>query len=111
MDINTDKDKSEVISPDGASGDFWSVKDGQGEIDLSLKQVIQYKYLGSPTLGSMHRNGVEKQKSCVAKAHRYKGSCIHISKDGPDVVDVVLATWCNIVVPAILHGCEAVPFT
>ena len=43
----------------------------------------------------MAKTAVEKVKNCVAKAHKYKGSCIHISKEGPDVVDMMMATWCN----------------
>ena len=111
MEINTSKDKSEVISPDGEAGDLWQVMDGDGEPVLSLKQVIRYKYLGNPTMESMHKIGVEKQKQCIQKAHRYKGSCIFMSRDGPDVVDMVLATWCNIAIPAILYGTEMIPFT
>ena len=34
-----------------------------------------------------------------------------MSRDGPDVVDMVLATWSNIALPSILHGTEMVPFT
>lgn len=30
---------------------------------------------------------------------------------GPDVVDVVLCTWSNVAIPAILAGCEMIPFT
>ena len=29
---------------------------------------------------------------------------------GPDVVDVVLCTWSNVAIPAILAGCEMIPF-
>ena len=111
MDINTGKDKSEVISPDGAEGDLWQVLDDDGGAVLSLRQVLKYKYLGNTTMGSMHKVGLEKQKECIQKAQKYKGSCIYMSRDGPDVVDMVLATWSNIALPSILHGTEMVPFT
>ena len=111
MDINTERDKSEVISPDGSAGDDWQVQGENGEVLLSLKQVIKYKYLGNQTYGSVHLSCKEKQKSCVSKAHKYKGGCIHISTDGPDVVAMILAAWCNVAIPAILHGCEMIPFT
>ena len=63
-------------------------------------------------MGSMHKVGLEKQKECIQKAQKYKGSCIYMSRDGPDVVDdMVLATWSNIALPSILHGTEMVPFT
>ena len=111
MGINTEKDKSEVISPDGEAGDLWQVMDDNGEAILSLRQVVQYKYLGNTTMGSMHKIGVEKQKQCIKKAHKYKGSCIFMSADGPDVVDMIVATWSNVAIPSILYGTEMVPFS
>ena len=111
MDINTGKDKSEVVSPDGGPGDLWQVLDDNGEAVLSLRQVIKYKYLGSMTMCSMHKVGLEKQKACINKAHKYKGSCIYMSREGPDVVDMTVATWCNIAIPSILFGTEMVPFS
>ena len=111
MRINTDRNKSEVISPDGAEGDLWQVMEDNGGTVLSLRQVLKYKYLGNPVLGSMHKIGVTKQKECIQKAHKYKASCFFMSREGPDVVDMVLATWCNIAIPSILFGTEMIPFT
>ena len=111
MEINTDRDKSEVISPDGAEGDLWQVTDDNGEVILSLRQVLKYKYLGNITMGSMYKIRLEKQKHCVQKAHKYKGSCFFMSREGPDAVDMVLATWCNIALPSILFGTEMMPFS
>ena len=111
MEINTAKDKSEVLSPDGGEGDLWHVRDLNGEAVLSLKQVIRYKYLGITTMDSMFKIGVQKQKDCIKKAHKYKGSCIFMSKNGPDIVDMMMATWSNIAIPAILFGTEMIPFS
>ena len=111
MEINTSKDKSEVLSPDGEAGDLWQVFNNHGDAILSLKQVIRYKYLGITTMGSIYKTAVEKQKDCIKKAHKYKGSCIYMSRDGPDLVDMIFATWSNIAIPAILFGTELVPFT
>lgn len=111
MELNTGKDKTEVVSPDGQEGDLWHVLDDKHEPVLSLRQVIKYKYLGNPAMSSVYKMGIEKQKECIQKAHRYKGSCIFVSRDGPDTVDMILATWCNVAVPAILYGTEMVPFT
>ena len=111
MEVNTGKDKSEVVSPDGMAGDLWQVMDDRGGAVLSLRQVVKYKYLGTSTMTSMHKIGLEKQKECIAKAQKYKGSCIYMSKEGPDVVDMVVATWRNIALPSILFGTEMVPFT
>ena len=111
MEINTSKDKSEVISPVGTEGDEWQVKDATGNLVLTLNQVVKYKYLGCPTMESMHKTSLEHQKQCVSKAYKYKGSCIYISKEGPDVVQMVLATWRNIALPSILYGTEMIPFS
>ena len=110
LDINTDKDKSEVISPLGEAGDEWNVVDNSGDTVLSLTQVLEYKYLGSYVKNTMYRTAVTKVDQCIAKAHKYKGACIHISRDGPDVVDMVQATWVNVAIPSILVGCEMIPF-
>ena len=111
MELNTGKDKTEVVSPDGQAGDLWHVLNDMQEPVLSLKQVVKYKYLGNPTMSSVQKMGAEKQKECIQKAHRYKGSCIFMSRDGPDTVDMILATWCNVAIPAILYGTEMVPFS
>ena len=111
MVLNTDKDKSEVLAQMGVAGDTWDILDREGEVVLSLKQVLEYRYLGTKVFSSMAKTAVEKVKNCVAKAHRYKGSCIHISKEGPDLVDMMMATWCNVAIPSILFGCEMIPFS
>ena len=111
MEINTGADKSEVVSPDGVEGDMWQVLDNNGGAVLSLRQVTRYKYLGNTTMSSMYKIGQEKQKQCVAKAIKYKGSCVYMSRNGPDVVDMVSATWSNIAIPSIMYGTEMIPFS
>ena len=99
--------KSQVISP---ADDVWEIVDEAGLPVHTLEQVEQYKYLGTWTYSSMYRTIVEKQKLAVKTAHKYKSSCIHVSRMGPDVVDVALCTWSNVAIPAILVGCEMIPF-
>ena len=86
------------------------VEDNAGNVVLTLDKVDMYKYLGTWTYGSMYKTAVEKQKLCVKTAYKYKSSCIHVSRMGPDVVDVALCTWSNVAIPAILTGCEMIPF-
>ena len=47
----------------------------------------------------------------ISTAKKYKASCIYVSREGPDTVDVVLCTWKNVAIPAILYGCEMMPFS
>ena len=106
--LTISQEKSEIISPDDTT---WDLLDRNFNVEMSLRQVSQYKYLGTWTFNSMYRTIAEKQKLCVKTATKYKNCCIFVSKMGPDVVDVVLATWANIAIPAILAGCEVIPFS
>ena len=101
-------DKSQIVSPTNTE---WQLFDDQRAPILSLKQVVSYKYLGTTTFGSMYRTSLNKQKQCIATAGKYKGSCIYVSKNGPDTAAVALCTWSNIGIPAILTGCEMIPFS
>ena len=100
--------KSKVISPDV---DDWDLFDRADNVEMTLEQVAMYKYLGTWTYNSMYRTASEKQKLCVKTASKYKASCIFVSRLGPDIVDVVLCTWLNVAIPAILHGCDMIPFS
>jgi len=79
LELNTDPNKSEVVAQEGSEGDSWDLVDADGSVSLSLKQVMQYKYLGSHVYPSMSKTAREKVKQCVIKAKKYKGSCICIS--------------------------------
>ena len=101
-------EKSQVVSPDEV--DTWDVV-GDDDSVLSLKSVLSYKYLGTETSLVMSKTGSARQKRCLSTARKYRFACHYVGKTGPDVVDVVLATWNNLAVPSILSGCEVIPFT
>ena len=111
LEINTEKDKSEILSQLGEAGDLWELKTEDGETVLSLRQVMQYRYLGTEMMSTMYKTGVNKQKMCVDKAFKYKNTCFYIAKDGPDLTDMIVATWSNVAIPAILSGCDTIPFS
>ena len=100
--------KSKVVAP---VEDEWRVLNHEGDTVLSLKQVINYKYLGIPTYNTMFKTGVEKQKSAMQAAAKYKGGTMKLSKVGPDLVEVTNACWQQVALPAILFGCETIPFS
>ena len=100
-------EKSQIISPDEIE---WNLANQHTDVLKPLKQVSLYKYLGVWTYKSMYKTCVAKQKQCVQTALKYKGSCIYVSRMGPDTVDVIHCTWLNVAIPAILHGCEVIPF-
>ena len=105
--INTGEGKSEVISP---QDEVWDLFDDEGSLELSLRQVLEYKYLGLEMTGSVLKTLRNKQAKCLKIATKYKFACLSLGKSGPDVVDVSLATWSNLAIPSILFGCESVIF-
>ena len=107
LEINTGEGKSEVISPDDET---WDLLDDDGDVELSLRQVLQYKYLGLETHSSIFRICVAKQAKCIKVANKYKFACLHLGRRDADVVDATLATWNNIAIPSILFGCESIIF-
>ena len=101
--------KSNVVSP--GDQQQWDLYGSEGELVLSLKSVLSYKYLGTDTTLLMSSTGSRLQQRCITTANRYKYACFYIGKTGPDVVDAALATWNNIAVPSIMTGCDVIPFT
>ena len=73
LEVNTGAGKSEVVSP---TDDIWEILDNDGAVDLSLKQVIEYTYLGLETTSSIWRTCIAKQRKCVKIANKYKFSCL-----------------------------------
>ena len=100
--------KSQVISPEDHD---WVIDDELTGEFLILEKVCAYKYLGIWSYSSMFKTCSERQKYCIRTAYNYKNACIYVSKYGPDIVDVILCTWLNIAIPAILTGCESIVFT
>ena len=108
LDINTGEGKSEVVSPE--VDETWDILNDEGVVELSLRQVLRYKYLGLETSPSIYRTCFEKQGKCKKIANKYKFACLYLGGRGADVVDVSLATWCNIAIPSILFGTESIVF-
>ena len=102
------EDKSQVISPDDEE---WKIVNDHGETMLSLKSVLEYKYLGVKMYGSMFKTGRVKQEQSVTTARRYKGACLKMSREGPDSVLLARTCWKNIGIPSILWGADFIPFS
>ena len=92
------------------SNDLWELWDEEGIVGC-LEKVVQFKYLGVQSSLSPFKSTEAMKKRAVAAARRYKAACMRVARDGPDTVDVAMATWLNIGLPAITFGCESVPFS
>ena len=78
---------------------------------MTLKKVLQYKYLGMEVFNSMFRTGITKQHDTIKKAHNYKNGCMRVSRSGNDRAELVLCCWKNVAVPSIKWAVEFIPFT
>ena len=107
MKMDVSISKSKVMS---VCLDAWAMFDGE-EVTGCLDKVLSFKYLGVESMLSPARGAALMRKRALGLARRYKACCMRVSRSGPDVVEVGLATWCNIALPSILYGCESVPFT
>ena len=107
LEVNTGEGKTEVVSPTDHIWDIFS----NDVMELSLRQVVEYSYLGLETSASILRTTISKQSKCLKVAKKYKFACLHIGKSGPDKVDAALASWNQVALPSILYGCESIVFT
>ena len=99
--------KSKVMS---SCQDLWELFDG-GEIIGCLEKVLQFKYLGVETCLSPSKSAAAMMKRASTLASSYRGTCISLAYDGPDIVDLALSIWSNIAIPSLLFGTECVKFS
>ena len=50
-------------------------------------------------------------KRASTLASSYRGTCISLAYDEPDIVDLALSIWSNIAMPSLLFGTECVKFS
>ena len=99
--------KSKIISP--AEGE-WELA-SEEEPASCLGKVLSFRYLGVEIFLSPFKGSIAMQQRAVRVFNQYRGACINLARDGPDVVDVAMALWSNIAVSSALHGCEVVSFS
>ena len=83
----------------------------EDESEFCLEKVLRFRYLGLECELSPARTAKAMKDRAISVARKYKGACLRIAKDGPDVVEIAVALWENIAKPSLKFGCEAVPFT
>ena len=60
---------------------------------------------------STFKSGKAMMKRATSLASSYRGACIRIADDGPDIVDLAKTLWMNVAMPSLLFGCETISFT
>ena len=100
--------KSKVLSPHDLG--FWEVFDIHMDYVTSLEQVDQCKYLGVEIMPSIAGIKLTKNKQIVSRAWSFAKSIMSNLKYDLDRTDVILASWKNVALPAILYGIETIMF-
>ena len=102
-------DKSKVLSN---VRDVWEVCDSEGvDVTGCFEKVTEFRYLGIESQLSPYQGARSVQKRAIQGAKKYKGVCGRVARDGPDTVEVGMATWISIARTSFLFGTEFTPFT
>ena len=99
--------KSKVMS---SSHDVWELLEKEDVIGC-LEKVLQFKYLGIETCLNPSKSASAMMKRAISLANKYRGTCIRLARDGPDIVDLALSIWSNIAMPSLLFGSEFIRFS
>ena len=99
--------KSKIMS---SSHDVWEWMEGE-EVIGCLEKVLQFKYLGVETCLSPVKSASAMMKRATSLANKYRGTCIRLARDGPDIADLAMSIWCNIAMPSLLFGVECMRFS
>ena len=102
--------KSKVMTHDAPNGR--TVFHGSpSQPQLSLDEVLSYKYLGAP-LGSSPRNLFQAfNKQVRDRAQHFLIRVLSLVKTGPDRACLAHSLWTQIALPSILYGCDVLPLT
>ena len=102
-------DKKSKIMSYNASTENVVFEEFENNAQLTLEQVLTFKYLGislSVSPYCMFRKYTEKVKE---KAKSYLYSVLSLVRSGPDRSELVRTLWVNFALPSILYGCEIIP--
>jgi hypothetical protein len=79
LEVNTGEGKTELVSP---SDDLWDILEVDGNVELSLRHIVEFTYLGLETSSSILQSTLAKQSKCFNIARKYKFVCLHVSRSG-----------------------------
>ena len=101
--------KSKVMTYNASTGET-TFTGSQDIPDVTLEQVVVYKYLGISVSSAAHGFFRAHNEKVKAKARQYLQSVLSLVKSGPDRSDLAYTLWTSCALPSILYGCEVVPF-
>ena len=106
--LSISETKSKVMSYDAASCKT-TFKGTALLCDLTLDQVLNFKYLGVP-LGcapySLFRGFNDQVKR---RARSYLSSVLSLVRSGPDRAALAFSLWTQVALPSILYGADIIP--
>ena len=108
--LSISKTKTKIMTYEATSGK--TLFQGSPNLtELSLDQVISFKYLGV-TLNSSPYSFLKNFNDQVKqRAQNYLSRILNLVKTGPDRSSLAYALWSQVALPSILYGTEVLPLT
>ena len=101
--------KSKVITHDASTGEM--TFEGDDIDDISLDQVISFKYLGVPLNCSPYCMFKSFNDQVRQRAQSYLYRVLALVKTGPKRSSLAYTLWNQVALPSILYGTEVLPIT
>ena len=101
--------KSKVMMYNATTGQT-SFSGSQEYSEMTLQQVVVFKYLGVDICSSPRGLFRAYNERVKAKARQYLQCVLALVRAGPDRADLAHTLWTCCALPAIMYGCEVVPF-
>ena len=106
--LKLSEQKSKILSHDAATGQLVIEGDMNNE-DISLDQVISFKYLGVPFNSSPHSFFKSFNEQVKQRALSYTYRVLSLVKSGPNRAELAYTLWNQVALPSILYGVEVFP--
>ena len=108
MELSTTKSK--VITHDATEGEM--IIEGDDVVDdISLDQVIHFKYLGVPINSAPYSFFKNFNEQVRLRAQSYAYRVISLTRTGPNRAELAYTLWNQVALPSILYGTEVIPVT
>ena len=103
-------EKSKIMSHKASTGEI--IFEGNQELDdISLDEVIYFKYLGVPINSSPYSLYKSFNEQVRQRAQTYTYRVLSLVKTGPNRSELAFSLWNQVALPSILYGTEIFPLT
>ena len=106
LTLSTEKSK---VMPHDANINISTFSGNEDHDELSLEQIMSFKYLGVPLSSSPRKLFYYFNEQIKKRCKMYLPRVLSLVKKGPDQAKLAYTLWVNIALPSILYGAEVIP--